>query len=406
MKITIILGAGASIAYERMPRHRRYPSLGDLLPRMLEIADTSYASNLSLGCVRRKLIDDYGAKQRLCIAYALLKAYGLKSPILDIGEISDTIIEEQYNRIMALPASNFHIETVFKSLENLAEKEVATRAYWALNHAISFYMLQMATENDEANIATYDNAHVNLIKLISQLINRGHDVKVVDFNYDCILEKAWDGCGTNRTFGWDYGRVRNVFDNDDHPLSILASKNLFKPQVDTNTYTRTAKIIKPHGDMCTFLRGNVDVFYRGGRHSKTTSSIFSKLLADIADDDKFVRSSIMPPAESRFRHKADFYCEEKYRFKAAPMESTVFILIGWSASGTDQFYYTIFREALQDKSLSPRLFLIDYSNDGTSNADLEDRLIKLFGQNAILEDVQMHGLNEAAVKQLGELLLS
>ena len=410
MEITIILGAGPSKAYERWP----YPLLADLLSQMLNYATPSYVKNFKDENVReqhRRYLLRYGLKQRLYLAYALMKAYGKRVSHLENVDISKRDINQFFNLARKETKNRkFGLGQVFANLNKQEQfnYESVTRAHWALAHAISFYMLQMVmAEEAQREIGHIDNAHVKLINLISDLIQAGKTVNVIDFNYDCVLERAWEGRGENRKFGWDYGGKINVFHDDDLPISILAKENRYRIEWDGNIGSNLVKIIKPHGDMCTFLRGKGDIYYRGGKHSKATSAIFPLALKDIAEDDQFARSSIMPPTELRFRrHSSDFYKKELHRFKTALKKSKVFIIIGWSASGTDRFYHKIFRPIFRSRPRSPQLYVIDKSFNRKEGVDLQNNLKGLFGNDIQIKDMQMCGFNEAAVEKLRHLFLS
>jgi len=258
----------------------------------------------------------------------------------------------------------------------------------------------MAEEDiDQHCVDHIDRAHEKLIILIDKMLERGISVNVVDFNYDCVLERVWF---RRPRFGWKCGRERKVIadEMDDTPLSALVEANRFQPPLDEKKYSTWAGLIKPHGDMCTFLRGTTEVFYRGERHSKTTTATFPPKLADISSEDRFVRSSIMPPTDSRYRHKSKFYDQERQRLIQALIDCETFIIIGWSASGTDSFYQNIFHPIFRDNTRHPRLYVIDWSPDGAPDTDLQNRLRELFGDNVTLQDIQMCGFNKATVENL------
>lgn len=388
-KITIILGAGASKAYQWS-----YPLLPDLLPEMLLYAE--------------KLIGR-GHKQRLYLAFALTMAYELQSPILEDGVIHADIIEEQFECVKRLSRNkpNINITKIFDKLETI--NPPATIAYWALSHAIGIYMFQMRMADiGQSYIGDVDNAHGEIVYLIDDFLSEGICVDVVDFNYDCVLEYVRFGLG-RPGFGWDCGRERKVIVDSisENTLSELVENEQLQKPEDEEEYSTFAGLIKPHGDMCTFLRGQDGIFYRGVRHSSTTSAIFPLKLKDISPEDTFVRSSILPPTNSRFRHSSDFYRVEEERFIKALNESTIIIIIGWSASGTDDYYQNIFHNLYQDRStdLAPNLFVIDYSPDGSPDINLQNRLRNLFCGKAKFIDFQMCGFKRTAVEHFKKILL-
>ena len=386
-KITIILGAGASKAYARCP----YPLLPDLLPDILTKADTNTDD-----------LPSEGGRLRLYLAYALREAYALNGPRLDNELVPARVIQQEFDRVKAVPKDLFNLPTIFQEIE-LVSDPTRTRAYWALAHAIGWYMCLMSKRDIDARPnSRIDKAHAKLILLIDQLLSDGVTVTVVDFNYDCVLERVRYGLGAPR-FGWYYGRERKVIADttgNTSPSSLVEAES-FQTPLDERQYATWTGLIKPHGDMCTFLRGPREVYYRGLPHSHTTVAIFPQKLADIRPDDKFVRSSIMPPANSRFRHMSEFYEQEKNQLITALSESDGFIIIGWSASGTDEFYKEIFTPIFQNKS--PRLYVVNRSSDGARDSDLETGLRQVFGGGAIFQDVQMCGFNETAVERLEQL---
>lgn len=390
-RITVILGAGASKAYDRL----RYPLLPNLLPEILSSAAA---------------LPGTGGKQRLYLAYALVSAYSLGGPNLDKNEVREEIIQEQFLRLRALPEIQLQIVKAFQELEAMGG-DTATRAYWALTHAIAFYMLQMAREDiDRPWLGPVDRGHKKLITLIDDLLSVGGTVGVVDFNYDCVLERVKFGLNTPR-FGWNCGRERKVIadEMDDTPLSLLVDADRFQRPLDERNDPGRVELIKPHGDMCTFLRGPEDVFYRGGRHSQTTTAVFPERLADISPDDRFVRSSILPPTNSRFRHMSKFYACEAQRFEKALEESETVVVIGWSASGADTFYDDLIRPLWQRNARGPAVFVIDYQSEDTRQHDsnaLLDRLQYLFDGKATFKEVEMSGFSEATVKKLRRFLLA
>lgn len=389
--ITIILGAGASKAYARLP----YPLLPDLLPEILEYADGLESPN-------------QGGRQRLLLAYALITAYGIAGPDLTTGSIPAAVIQEEFECVKALPRSDLCLTTVFEKLEKLPDQAAGTRAYWALTHAIGIYMFQMAKK--DINQSHVGIAHVKLIDLIDKMLSEGISVNVVDFNYDCVLEHIRYSRGKAR-FSWNCGRERKVIVDtaEDTTLSALVETNRFRAPKDEEDEKKSSAwvgLIKPHGDMCTFLRGKTDVFYRGGRHSQTTSATYPPKLTDISPTDQFVRSSILPPTHSRHRHGSQFYTEEEQRLRQEPSNCNEFIIIGWSASGTDNYYQDIFRPIFKAQSPGPRLYVIDWRPDGVQDPDLRNRFLNLFGDKVTFKSWQMCGFNEAAVEELEQSIFS
>lgn len=418
MKITIILGAGASKAYEKLP----YPLLNKMLKKMLKYASQLYFERLPEEDERRILfsqekMQSYLRTQRLYLSYSLMKALRIKGPNFEKPLINDSVIDRQFEIVLKkVDKKDISIADIFAKFKT-AEKSksgyrVVTKAYWALAHAISFYMLQMIIfERAQAKIGYIDNAHVMLLKLISQFLERGVGVNVVDFNYDCLLERGWCDLVDNRTFGWDYGRERKVFKNDDFSLSDLARMDQIEIQNDGKRLPLLANIIKPHGDMCTFLRGTKDIFYRGGRHivkdaNGIECSIFPKALTDINKQDKFVRSSIVPPSGSKLRFRSSYYKQEQRRLKLALTESEIFIIIGWSASGTDRYYQKVFRPIFNDpaRTNKPRLFVITKTSDFKECLNLHENLKNLFGRNMKIDEIHLCGFNESSVDRLGKFL--
>lgn len=407
MKITIILGAGSSKAYEKWS----YPMLNELLSQMLCFANQSYVEKFPNGDARREYFLPYQGKQRLYLAYSLMKVFGLKQKNLEKKDVAQAFIDKQFALIVEkVIKEGLDLGVAFKILRRLekTDYESVTRAHWALSHAITYYMLQMGTEVNEKNVTTkIDCAHRKLINLIDDMLNLGYEVSVVDFNYDCILEQEWNDLGDNRKFGWNICRKRNVLEDSFDPMSVLAKANRFQAPWDGDDWAKKVNLIKPHGDMCTFLRGTTNVYYRGGRHSKMGSAIFPLALSDVKDDDIFVRSSIMPPTDSKLRHKSDFYELECLRIKKDLTESKIFVLIGWSARGSDHFYRRkIFQPAFQNRSHSPQLYVITKSSTKKEFVDLQNNLGKLFGDKMKLRNMQICGFNEAAVEKLGRLILS
>ena len=108
----------------------------------------------------------------------------------------------------------------------------------------------------------------------------------------------------------------------------------------------------------------------------------------------------MPPTHSTYRHdRSVFYQKEERRLKEALRDCETFIIIGWSAGGTDDYYDSVFAD-FRKSSAGSRLYVIDKSPTGRRNSGLEKRLRKLFGRNATLVNVQMCGFSEEAVEKL------
>ena len=354
--------------------------------------------------------DRYGQKQRLFLACALQKAYGLPGPDLTGGRIRDEDIAQQFD------AGQQHVKkhltsltAVFERLEN-QDKEEGTRPYWALTHAIAFFMLEMCLLVDKRNVEIpVPVPHASLIRLIDRLLSHRYEVAVVDFNYDCVLEtETWERPSIAH-FGWDCGRERHVIarDSEGTPLSELVKRKRFQPPLDAGSFQARAELIKPHGDMCTFLRGSKEVYYRGGRHSHTTSAIFPARLADISDDDWFVRSSILPPSRSRYRHRAAFYEQEASRFENSLVGSDIIIVIGWSGMGADDYYEPIFERARRTRSSRPRLVVINKALDDQRGHGecVVRRLSELFDVTIEPDDLLMDGFTEVSVRTVEGLLL-
>lgn len=386
--ITIILGAGSSYAYSRYP----YPLLKDLLSEMLDHADKLHGK---------------AGRQRLYLAYALGKAYGLDIQELESGEkIQEEVIQRKYEdakRIHKLKAS---ITDIFSNIEKLSNDN-STTAYWALSNSIGIYMWQMAKLNiSQTNLGHRDTAHKKLVDLINKLLLDGCSVTVIDFNYDCVLEFEKSGRGTNVNFNWDCGRERiviaDILDNRT-PSEIVAAKCFMKP-LDEENYAVSAQLIKPHGDYCTFLLGDQKIFHEGGRHSQTSMAIFPKELRDISHNDNFLRCSILPPTESRFRHSSVFYDEEVRRMKSSLTNCEAVLIIGWSAGGADSFYRNIFEIASKNRPSGPDIYIIDKSSKVEAK-NLTNRVNKLFNNTATVKHTNVCGFDEEAVRKLERCLI-
>lgn len=150
--------------------------------------------------------------------------------------------------------------------------------------------------------------------------------------------------------------------------------------------------------MCTFLFGKTGIYYRGGlRHSQSTSALFPPKLADATEDDDFLRSSIMPPSNSRRRHSSVFYDGELSRFKKALENSSTFIIIGWSAKGSDEYYDEIFNEIFQNNDREVTVYIID-------KIDTSERVKELFGDRCQIKSLQLDGFTGESISKLKERL--
>ncbi len=385
-RVTFVLGAGASCAYNKVP----YPALSNLLQSIVQRADARD--------------EDAAPKQRLYLAYALSTAYGLDSPDLSCGRVPNSLIEQVLTSIKPIAYENDSLLTAFRRLESRDDRS-GTRAYWALAYSIAVYMTLMARR--DLRLPTHStsrrSAHRSLVELFDELTET-RVVDVVDMNYDGVLEHVRYERGSNVEFAWDCGRTRHVFNDSPEPLSRLADRRCFQPALDDGAYCRSVRLIKPHGDRCTFLRGSNEVYYSNGRHSHAHRATFPPVLRDIRTDDRFVRSSILPPTHSRHRHGSQFYEEEKERFVRAVCNGDDLVIVGWSASGSDTFYIDLFREESRDHSNKPRLHIIDRSDGGAPNLELEERLQKLCPGSTVASR-SMHGFTEAAVEALRRALL-
>lgn len=394
LSATIFIGAGPSKAFTMCP----YPLLNEMLDKML-----SFARNLPDEIENKEMLEYYLPKQKLFLTYAIMRAIDEPCEQLEIGDIDNREIDSRFeNTVNIIKQKKYSLDKIFKLL---AEKEAgdyksATKAHWALTHAISFFMLQMFSLKHSQS--KFDRAHINLNSLIEELLIQGLNVNIIDFNYDCLLERirVEYGGSSKATFGWDIGRPRKVLADDlaVETMSELVKMGKFREPWDGERFPRKANLIKPHGDMCTFLLGKSGVYYRGGlRHSQSTSALFPKKLADISETDDFLRASIMPPTNSRRRHSSVFYDEELLRFKSALMNSSIFIIIGWSAKGSDEYYNEIFNEALQTDNREVKIFIID-------KMDTRERVKELFGSKCQIKSFQTDGFTGESVLKLKEVL--
>ncbi len=390
MSITIILGAGASKAFTMCP----YPLLGEMLQKMFQ-----FAVELPEEIDNKRMFESYIYKQRLLLTYSVMKAVNEPSRKFEKGTIKNQEIDYHFKKTYERIIQNgYGLDNIFELLsqQEADDYDSTTKAHWALTHAISFYMLQMfSMKHIEAH---FDRAHIYLVRLIDRLLKLGHSVNVIDFNYDCLLERIRkDYAGSSgATFGWDMGRERLILADDIHSgtLSDLVKGQKYREPWVKEDFPLQAKLIKPHGDMCTFLWGVSGICYRGGlRHSQSTSAIFPSKLSDPTKRDNYLRSSIMPPTKSRRRHSSQFYSEELQRVNTALNESSIFLSIGWSAKGTDKFYDEIFGDSFHRKNARVKIFIID-------KVDTQDRILELFGNEAEIKDLQTCGFNQNSVLSL------
>lgn len=381
--ISIILGAGSSKSYSRC----YYPLLNELLSEMFKYADK---------------LSGRGKKQRLYMAYALSKANGLDVKDLEKGAVSEKLGNEKYATVKALyERQNDSIADIFCNIEKLPNNG-GTTAFWALSSAIAIYMWQKYKENiSQYNLGIRNTAHRELLVLINCLVLNDYSISVIDFNYDCVLEFEKDGLGRRIKFHWDCGREQKVIaeDSENRTASELVKTNCFMEPKDKGNYEAYVKLIKPHGDWCTFLMGDRGVYYRGGRHSQTSIALFPEKLKDMDSSDAFLRCSIMPPTESRYRLKSSFYAEEVSRLKLSLQRSGAVLIVGWSASGTDNFYKDIFKKALSKNASERDLYIIDKSSVD-SGASLKKRVSNFFNDTAKIKYLNLNGFDEYAVEQL------
>jgi hypothetical protein len=298
--------------------------------------------------------------------------------------------------------NGYSLEKIFDLLakQEVDNYESVTKAHWALTHAISFFMLQMFSLKHSQE--HFDRAHIILNSLIEELLQSGYTVNVIDFNYDCLLERlrVVYGGSSKASFGWDMGRPRKVLADEFgvNAISELVKAGKFREPWDGENFPIKANLIKPHGDMCTFLLGKTGIYYRGGlRHSQSTSALFPLKLTDITEGDTFLRTSIMPPTNSRRRHSSVFYNEELSRFKTALENSLMFIIIGWSAKGSDEYYDDIFKEVVQNSDREVKVYIID-------KMDISEQIKELFGNHCQIKSIQVDGFTGESISKLREHL--
>lgn len=392
MGITIILGAGASRAFTVCP----YPLQSEMLEKMLHFAEKP---------PDRKIKDNferYLPKQRLFLTYAIMRALNQTYQQFELGSIVNNEINRHFEDVTKVIYQNrYSLDKIFDLLakQEVAEYESVTKAHWALTHAISFFMLQMFSLKDSEE--HFDRAHIILNSLIEELLQSGQAVNVIDFNYDCLLERLrfeYEG-SSKASFGWDIGRPRKVLADDfwADTISELITDGKFREPQDGENFSLRASLIKPHGDMCTFLMGKAGIYYRGVRHSQSTSALFPLKLTDITEADAFLRTSIMPPTESRRRHSSEFYDNELSRFKTALEKSLIFIIIGWSAKGSDEYYDDIFKKAFQNSNREVNVYIID-------KMDTSERIKELFCNYCQIKSLQVDGFTGESSSKLREHL--
>lgn len=390
LDITIIIGAGASKAFTVSP----YPLLSKMLEEMFQ-----FAKELPTSMNHKKDCERYLSKQRLYLSYAIKKALNDSVKEFETRRVKNNEIEDHFFQThKRIQQNGYSIDKIFEELEK-QDYNSSTKAHWALTHAIGFYMVQMRAMRDANEYE--DRAHIELIRLIEKKLKSGHSVSVIDFNYDCLIERIRDeySGSSNATFGWDVGRKRKVI-KDDYSLcpSDLVRKCQFMEPLDERDFRIKAKLIKPHGDMCSFLKGNTEIYYKGGRHSQSTISIFPEKLSDITEGDTFLRSSIMPPTKSRRRHSSKFYDKESHRFRSALKASDIFIIIGWSAQGSDTFYDCVFRGCKESfEEHKPKVFIID-------KKDTTSRIKELFGSNSQVNYLCTCGFKEESICELSRCI--
>jgi hypothetical protein len=341
-----------------------------------------------------------GGRPRLYLAFGVGLVLGMRVESWSNRVVETDEIEATFSRA-EVESTNLDLVQVLAALDRRGD-ELGTEAYWALTYAIGVYMWQMAKAAIEidGSLRPFDCAHRRLLEQIENQLELGNEVGVVDFNYDCVLESEQWGRGRNTQFGWKVGRCRVV------PAIGMGSKmgdavnqRAFVSPMDVGSYTHKVALVKPHGDYCTFLRGQSAIYYSGGRHSTLTTAILPARLADIRATDSFVRSSILPPTESRHRREAIFYEDEQRRMLATIYDADCVVVVGWSAAGTDGFYKRIFAEVRPRHRRSRRLFVVDRC-DGRQMEELVGRLSDLLGGGTTLTWSWREGFSEEAVRAL------
>lgn len=337
------------------------------------------------------------SRAKLYLAYAVSVARGERCEYLESRVVRARTIEAAFEHARSWVDSGLDAVQAFKSIEDALEPR-RTTAYWVLTYAIAIYMWHMAARTIDA--PGTPRAHRALIRVLDELLRSGRAVDVIDFNYDCVIEHARATYGSIAQFDWKTGRERLVFSDTDEPLSRMASEGRFQPPLSEDSASGCIGLVKPHGDCCTFLRGYQDVYYRGGRHSHALTATLPPRLTDIGADDSFVRSSIMPPTKSAFRHRSDFYAQEQERLVGALQDASDIVVIGWSASGPDSYY----ADLLADIDCGVRrVHVIDRGSNGDQ---LQSSVEELFGKGAVDRDrINMTGFTEESVGWLRELLV-
>ncbi len=390
VRLTIILGAGASRAYARSP----YPLLKDLLPALLDLAARP---DSRLGLYRHRLAYALGPLLRIPVDQ-------LAAPSSSQGEV-DRVLSMLLAERSELP----QLDEAFRHLEGLRPPELAERTYWALAGSVGVFMNEKYAEDIWAGEAvtderperltrsksttSVDQAHRELIQVIDCLVGSESDVEVVDLNYDCVLEQVHYSMGSNVNFGWDVYRAQQIV--PDGPLGVTLSQRARLPGAsprDTRRPLFRVPLVKPHGDRCTFLRGRDAVFYSGGRYSQTNTGLLQQELADPKACDEYLRSSIVPPSDSDFRYRSRFYSQEERRFVEAVATSRTILSIGWRAAGTDDCYQQRFAKLAP---ASRRVLAIDRGGLAEEQ-QLRGRWSQLLG-GEVEVSTYMSGLCEAAI---------
>lgn len=393
MAITIILGAGASKASST-----HYPLLNKMLSEIFNYANKPKEAE-------KFIAPQYITKQRLLLTYSVKKALNQPVIALEQENISQETINNYFSQIFKkIINEKITISEIFKKLDDHAiTDESATKAHWALTHAISVYMLQLYIINSLGNS---NQAFISLLSLIEKFFNSNISINIIDFNYDCLLERyryEYQG-SSGATFGWEIGRSRLVLSSAiKNNLTNIINSQIFIEPLDGDNFIKKVNLIKPHGDLCTFLNGTNGIYYTGGRHSQATTALFPEKLSDISETDNYLRSSIMPPTNSRRRHSSSFYEDELSKLKLALLKSSLFIIIGWSAKGTDNFYNDLFSDALTKNSKNKRLFIIDRAQGGDQR-NLVNRFCKLFCMSSDQINFNYDGFTKESVIKLRHIL--
>lgn len=204
MDIAIILGAGASRAFKMNP----YPLLTEMLEKMFQ-----FAERIPDGIEIKDDLERYLPKQRLFLSYAIARALNEPYQQLEVGSIDNNEITRHFDNIAKIIYQNrYSLDKIFELLANQEtdDYESITKAHWALTHTISFFMLEMFSLKHSQE--HFDRAHIILNSLIENFLQSKYVVNVIDFNYDCLLERlrVEYGGSSHATFGWHVGRPRKV----------------------------------------------------------------------------------------------------------------------------------------------------------------------------------------------------